>query len=319
MVRLVDDLMEVSRITRGRVDLRIDKVDLASVLHSALETVKPALDAAGHQLDVSIPKGAMYLDGDAVRLAQIFANLLSNAAKYTERGGSIWLAVSAAGDEAVISVRDNGSGIPADMLPKVFDLFTQVDRTLGRAQGGLGIGLTLAKKLSELHGGRIEVRSEGVNKGSEFIVRLPFHHEAPPAPRSHAPGSAGAPARSSVLVIDDNVDAADTLAALLRTLGAEVHVAYDGPSGLAASHSHRPAAMIVDIGMPGMNGYQFAAQIRQQACFDAVLLVALTGWGQEHDRSSSHDAGFDHHLVKPADVVVLRDLLGLPKAAASAN
>ena len=316
MVRLVDDLMEVSRITRGSVDLRVAKVDLAHVLYSALETAKPVLDAAGHRLEVSIPKAAMVLDGDPVRLAQIFSNLLNNAAKYTEKGGSIWLSAAPAGDEAVISVRDNGSGIPSDMLPKVFDLFTQVDRTLGRAQGGLGIGLTLAKKLSELHGGRIEVRSDGVNKGSEFIVRLPLHHEPAPLPQPDTLASADRPARTRVLLVDDNVDAAETLAELLRALGADVQVAYDGPSGLTACHAYRPEAMIVDIGMPGMNGYQFAAQIRQQACFDTVLLIALTGWGQPQDRSHSQEAGFNHHLVKPADPAVLHGLLGLPKALA---
>jgi signal transduction histidine kinase len=315
LVRLVDDLMEVSRITRGKIDLRKERLEAASVLGNAIEISRPHIEAAGHRLTVNIPSEPMMLEADPVRLAQAVANLLNNAAKYTEAGGQIWLTARREGDEAAVFVRDNGLGIPAEMLPRVFDMFTQVDRTLRRSQGGLGIGLALARTLVEMHGGRVEVRSDGPGRGSEFTIRLPLAsrdplppEEATPAPREpREPASAITPRR--VLVVDDNHDAADSLGILLKFLGADVHIVYDGQSALEAIRSYRPAVVLLDIGMPGVDGHEVARQVRQEKTFKDVSLVALTGWGQEEDRRRSKAAGFDHHLVKPVAPDVLLALL----------
>ena len=312
MVRLVDDLLEVSRISRGKIELRRERIDLAAAVHSAVETSRPLIEAAHHQLAIALPPEPLALQADPVRLAQVIANLLNNAAKYTEEGGQIWLAARRDGDEAVVSVRDTGLGIPDDMLPRVFEMFAQVDRTLKRSQGGLGIGLTLARTLVEMHGGRIEVRSEGAGKGSEFTVHLPLPLEDGPAAEGLARGS-GAPfgglCPHRVLVVDDNRDGADSLGLLLRFLGADVHVVYDGPAALAAIRTYRPAVVLLDIGMPGMDGHEVARLVRQEAELRGVVLVALTGWGQEEDRRRSRAAGFDHHLVKPVDAGALQALL----------
>ena len=311
MVRLVDDLLEVSRITRGKIELRRERVELAAVVRAAVETSTPLIDAGRHELEVELPEQALALEADPVRLAQVLGNLLNNAAKYTRRGGQIRLTARRRGGEVEISVRDNGVGIPDEMLPKVFDLFTQVDRTLSSAQGGLGIGLTLVRRIVELHGGRVEARSGGANAGSEFVVVLPLAGD--PQSSEEANGDdAGVPgelAARRVLVVDDNRDAAESLGILLRFLGAEVQVANDGLSALAQLREFRPSAVLLDIGMPGMDGYEVAARIRALPDFRGVLLIALTGWGQADDRQRSRDAGFDHHLVKPVDVPVLQGLL----------
>ena len=311
MVRLVDDLLEVSRITRGKIELRREIVDLAGVVRSAVESSKPLIDAGRHDLQVALPDAPLLLDADPVRLAQVIGNLLNNAAKYTARGGRIRLAARRSDDELVISVRDDGVGIPRDMLPKVFDLFTQVERTLSSAQGGLGIGLTLVRRIVELHGGRVEARSEGADAGSEFVVVLPL---AKPRADGNGALQEDDPAfplmpRRRVLVVDDNQDAAETLGMLLRVLGLDVHVANDGPAALAALRHQRPSVVLLDIGMPGMDGYEVAARIRAQSDLGDVVLIALTGWGQSDDRQRSRDAGFDHHLVKPVDLSTLQGLL----------
>jgi PAS domain S-box-containing protein len=311
MVRLVDDLMEVSRITRGKIELRKEPVELAAVVRSAVETSRPLIEAAGHQLALTIPPEPLTLEGDPVRLTQVVANLLNNAAKYTDAGGQIWLTVRRDGHGVAISVRDTGTGIPPEMLARVFDLFTQVDRHAERTQGGLGIGLTLVKRLVEMHGGSVQARSEGTGRGSEFVVRLPLATTREPTSLSGPKGSAStvlAPRR--VLVVDDNHDAADSLGTLLRLLGADVHIVYSGPDALEALAAYQPAVVLLDIGMPGMDGYEVAQRIREQPAFQDVTLIALTGWGQEADRNRTQAAGFDYHLIKPADVSALETLLG---------
>jgi CheY-like chemotaxis protein len=245
-----------------------------------------------------------------VRLGQVFANLLNNAAKYTNEGGQIWFTARKENNEAVISVRDTGIGIPADVLPKVFDMFMQVDRATNRSQGGLGIGLTLVRSLVELHEGSVIAKSEGQGAGSEFIVRLPVAVEER-GPRSLASTTGGARTMPSrrILVVDDNVDSAATLGMLLKYLGSDVRVAHDGPAALSAIENYEPDVILLDIGMPGMDGFEVARRIREQDKFNDVKLIALTGWGQEDDRRRTREAGFDHHLVKPADIVALQAML----------
>jgi signal transduction histidine kinase len=310
MVRLVDDLLEISRITRGKIELRMEEVDLASSVRSAIDTSRPLIDAAGHALDVSFPADPLTVLGDGMRLSQMIANLLNNAAKFTDSGGLIRVQLLRQGDEALVVVRDNGVGIPRDMLPRVFDLFTQVDRTRRAAQGGLGIGLALVKSLVSMHGGRIEAHSEGPDQGSEFTIHLPLAPVTTSENRDHEDhqGERMLP-RIRVLVVDDNQDAADSLAMLLELLGASVAVAHDGPSALAELARVRPSAVLMDIGLPGMDGFEVARIIRRDPTLSKLLLIALTGWGQEEDRRRAHEAGFDHHLVKPADLAVLKSLL----------
>ncbi|HXS82169.1 MAG TPA: ATP-binding protein [Methylomirabilota bacterium] len=311
MVRLVDDLMEVSRITRGKIELRREPVELAVVVRSAVEIGRPLIESAGHQLTLTIPQQPVIVQGDAVRLTQVVANLLNNAAKYTDPGGGIGLTVRQDGDSATISVRDTGTGIPPDMLPRVFDLFTQVDHHAGRSQGGLGIGLTLVKSLVEMHGGSVMAYSEGPGRGSEFVVRLPLAADArcgTDEPRRDA-GSAPLMARRRVLIVDDNHDAADSLGTLLELRGAEVRVAYNGHDCLRAVATHRPAVVLLDIGMPGKDGYEVAHEIRRLPEANGVTLIALSGWGQKADRDLSRAAGFDYHLIKPVDIQALEALL----------
>jgi two-component system CheB/CheR fusion protein len=315
MVRLVDDLLEVSRISRGKIALRRERVELAAVLRAALETSRPLLEASRHRLTIEMPDEALVLDADPLRLAQVFANLLNNAAKYTDEGGQIALRIRRAGGTAVVSVRDDGVGIPVDRLAEVFDLFQQVDGSLGRAQGGLGIGLTLVRRLVELHGGRVEAHSEGPGTGSEFVVTLPLAgEEEPPAaigvePASARTGTVQAPHR--VLVVDDNVDAGESLELLLRVLGVEARLVHDGEAALAALGAFQPAMVLLDLGMPGMDGFEVARRIRAQRTGARPLLIALTGWGQPEDRRRTREAGFDDHLVKPVDLSVLQSLLAL--------
>jgi signal transduction histidine kinase len=311
MVRLVDDLMEVSRITRGQIELRKEETDLATVIRSAVETSKPLIEAKGHQLAISLPPDPIPLYGDAIRLGQVLANLLNNAAKYTERGGQIWLAARRDADEAVISVRDNGIGLSAEMLPVVFEMFMQVDRSSNRSEGGLGIGLTLVKNLVELHGGTIAAKSDGPGRGSEFIVRLPVSARkfSDSKALSVVPKAPDLPQRK-VLVVDDNRDAAASLGMLLRYLGTDVQTVGDGAAALSAIESYRPDVVLLDIGMPVMDGFEVARRIRENRSNDHIVLVALTGWGQTEDRNRTRAAGFDHHLVKPADISTIQTLLG---------
>jgi PAS domain S-box-containing protein len=314
LVRLVDDLLEVSRITQGKIELRKQPVDLGDIVSTAVETTRPLIDGAGHRLRVTLPPNRILLEADPVRLAQVVSNLLNNAAKYTDPGGDITLAVSSAPGEVSISVRDSGIGIEAAMLPHVFELFTQVERSAARLQGGLGIGLALVHSLVQLHGGSVEARSAGSGQGSEFIVRLPLAH----APLIAEPVARHTPAMPAhrVLVVDDNHDAADSLGTLLDILGCDVRVAYDGEAALAAAEAHRPVVVLLDLGMPGMDGYDVARRMRHQPATRDARLIALTGWGQEEDRRRSLEAGFDHHLVKPAEIdVVLELLASLPRPA----
>lgn len=312
MVRLVDDLLEVSRITRGKIELRKERVALKAVVDSAVETSGPLIEAAGHQLTISLPAEPLALDADPVRLAQVIANLLNNSAKYTEDGGQIWLTARREGSEAVVSVRDSGLGIPTEMLPHIFEMFAQVDPTLKRAGGGLGIGLTLARSLVEMHGGRVEARSEGPGRGSEFTLRLPLAATRDGMRESRSLGSArqltGLPS-CRVLVVDDNRDSADSLAMLLNFTGAVAEAVYDGPAALEAIRKYRPAVVLLDVGMPQMDGHEVARRVRQDPEFQDLVLIAMTGWGQEEDRRRSAASGFDHHLVKPVEINTLQALL----------
>jgi PAS domain S-box-containing protein len=314
LVRLVDDLLDVSRIMRGRIDLRKERLDLAAVVAQAVETVRPVLDARGHELTVALPAEPVRLVGDGVRLAQVFANLLHNAAKYTEGPGRIRLSAAREDGSVAVRVQDSGVGIAPEVLPHIFDLFVQADRSIARSQGGLGIGLTIVRRLVNLHGGTITATSAGPGRGSEFVVRLPalpatdsLRESAAGGP-SPPPGNNAIPSRR-ILVVDDNVDAARSLATLLRLLGHAVRTAHDGAAALEAAGAERPELVFLDIGLPGMDGYEVARRLRQEPGLRRTRLVALTGYGQEEDRRRSEQAGFDRHVVKPVDLAVLKALL----------
>jgi PAS domain S-box-containing protein len=328
LVRLVDDLMDISRITRGKIELRRERIDIGRVIERAVETARPLVEAKAHILTLDMPDAALSVDGDPTRLAQVISNLLHNAARYTERGGRITVAVRRQAGEVTISVLDTGAGIPEAMLLQVFELFSQVDRSLERSQGGLGIGLTLVKRLVELHGGSVTAQSDGEGRGSVFEVRLPIcegrMETAPPAgttPSDFA-GPAGiresqiephTPAR--VLVVDDNRDAASTLAELLDTMGYPTRTARDGLEALEVAAVFQPHVIFLDLGMPRLNGYDTARRIRAEPWGREPLLVALTGWGQAEDRKRSGEAGFDVHLVKPVEPAVVRKLMATPRRA----
>ena len=307
MVRLVDDLLEVSRITRGKIELRRERIELAAVIASAVETSRPLIEASRHRLTVELAPGPLPLDADPTRLAQVFANLLNNAAKYSAPGGDIRVTAERADGEVVVRVCDAGIGITAEVLPRIFDMFVQAGAAEGTVQSGLGIGLTLARRLVEMHGGSISARSDGPGCGSEFTVRLPLASGPAPAKVRHAEGTRRVQRR--VLVVDDNRDAADSLGALLKALGAEVEIAHSGETALADLERYRPQVVFLDIGMPGLDGYEVARRIRRREDGRELQLVAVTGYGQDQHRRLARDAGFDHHLVKPADVGALRALL----------
>jgi len=310
MVRLIDDLLDASRIRSNKLDIHKQHVDLAEVLESAVESSRPLIQECSHELTVSMPLQALSLDADPVRLAQVVSNLLNNASKYTRPGGNIWLTAERHGNDAVISVRDDGIGIPGDMLPRIFDMFTQVDQSSQRSQGGLGVGLTLVRRLVEMHDGSIEARSRLPDEGSEFIVRLPLFvpltHDLPPSK-----GEPIVPALSGcrILVVDDNRDSADTMATLLRLKGNEIRTAYDGLEAVEVAESFHPVLMLLDIGLPKLNGYEVARRIRQQPWGRDMVLVALTGWGQVEDKHRSHEAGFNFHIVKPVELAALEKML----------
>ncbi len=309
MTRLVDDLLDVSRITRGKIELRKERVELATVVSSAVDTSRPLIDKWGHKLTITIPPTAIHLDADATRLAQVLANLLNNAAKYTDHGGRISLSAEQHDHHVLIRVTDTGIGIAPEMLPRIFELFTQVDRTLERSEGGLGIGLTLVQRLVEMHGGTVEAHSDGRGKGSEFVVRLPLAAEVPGQRSAKEGADTTAPPTCRILVVDDNRDSADSLGMLLRMMGNNVHTAYDGLEAVGAAAAFRPDVVLLDIGLPKLNGYEAARQIRQQSGGANIVLIALTGWGQEEDRRRTREAGFDHHLTKPLDLAVLQKIL----------
>ena len=311
MALLLDDLLDVSRITRGKLELKKDYVELRALLDSALETARPLIDGRKHKVAVQVPAGTIHLEVDPLRMAQVIGNLLTNAAKYTDPGGQIWLS-AASGDKLVISVKDTGIGLSQAALTGVFEMFSQVSASLNRAEGGLGIGLALVKGLVELHGGSVEAKSDGPGKGCEFRVSLPrsvIRNTTPGANRSSAQLPEVAQARGRVLVADDNRDAGETLAAVLRMSGYEVIVAFNGQEALARAAEDRPDAIVLDIGMPGISGFEVASRIRREAWGQDVPLIAMTGWGQEHDKAQATAAGFDEHLTKPADPMVVTALL----------
>ena len=320
LVRLVDDLLDVSRITRGKLELRKSAVRLSDVIRSAVETIRPIVDEKGHSLNVEFPDEDILIDADLTRLAQVFVNLLNNSAKYTDRGGRIELTVQQHGNEVLVAVTDNGIGIAADHVPQLFDMFSQADHSLERSQGGLGIGLTLVKRLTEMHGGQVGASSTGIGHGATFTVRLPVLAESRTAAAPHQDGaSAQSTPPLRILVVDDNQDSAHTLSMLLEVLGHETRTAYDGEAGVAAAAEFRPHVVLLDIGLPRLNGYETCRRIREQDWGQNVRLFAVTGWGQEADRRRSEEAGFDDHLVKPvaaADITrLLAELPGAPGEA----
>jgi len=315
LTRLVDDLMDISRITRGNIKLERRPVEVADVVRRAVETHRPLLDARRHKLTVQVPPDPLVVEGDVTRLAEAVGNLLNNAAKYTEERGSVTVRVEPHASTVRISVTDTGLGIPPELLPSVFEMFTQIDHTLHRSQGGLGIGLALVRELAEMHGGRVEGHSEGLGKGSSFVLTLPLRPDlaaAAAAARGAAaePGRAGEPGLPCrVLVVDDNRDAAQSLAAMLRLSGGEVETAHDGVQALRIAERFRPTLVLLDIGMPGMSGFEVARKIRARPWGASVRLVAQTGWGQDEDRQRARDAGFDVHLIKPVDYAALMELM----------
>jgi PAS domain S-box-containing protein len=311
LVRLVDDLLDVSRVIGGKIELRRETVELSYVLRGAVETTSALMKEKGHTLTVSLPEESILVNADPVRLTQIVGNLLTNAAKYTEANGCIWLCGEREGDEVVVKIRDNGIGISSDMLSRIFDLFVQADQATTRAQGGLGIGLTLVKNLVEMHSGLVAARSEGLGKGSEFQVRLPVlipgvHDSIVALPVER---STSRMTRHRLLIVDDNRDAAVSLAILLRLKGHDVQIAHDGPTALDLAVSYQPEAVFLDLGMPGMDGFEVATRVRQIPGMEHAILAALTGWGQQEDRRRTATAGFNHHFVKPAESQELDSLL----------
>jgi PAS domain S-box-containing protein len=311
LTRLVDDLLDVSRITQGKITLRKEKVELVNILARAVETSRPLIEARHQQFTVTMPPDSLRVEGDGTRLAQVVSNLLNNAAKYTEKGGHIWLNAGLEGEQIVIRVKDTGVGIPTEVLPRVFDLFTQADRSLDRSEGGLGIGLTLVRSLIEMHGGRVEAFSAGPGHGSEFIIHLPALpvelRTSAKSTRSIDMNTSSAPLR--ILVVDDNQDSAETLALLLTFSGHDVRVAHEGDTALETAGAFLPQVIILDIGLPRMDGYEVARRLRMRPQSKNCFLIALTGYGQDEDRQRSKEAGFDHHMVKPVDPVELQSLI----------
>jgi len=317
MVRLLDALLDVAPITSGRINLTVQDIDYRHIVREATDSVRGLIDARRHRLEVSLPGEPVRVRGDVTRLVQVVVNLLNNAAKYTDEGGSIRVDLTAESAQAVLHVRDTGTGISARLLPKIFDLFTQDDRTLDRAQGGLGLGLTLVQRITELHGGSVHAYSEGRGRGSEFTVRLPLQvpdpHAVDPDTRHAKP-----PAHSiRCLVVEDNVDAAQLLEFALESEGHQVHVTYDGPDAVAAAATFKPDAVVLDIGLPRMNGYDVARAIRRIPGCEDILIIAVTGYGQEADRQKSREAGCDHHLVKPIDLNSLLSALASGRASSA--
>jgi signal transduction histidine kinase/ActR/RegA family two-component response regulator len=310
MARLVDDLLDVSRITRGKIELRREPVSLSTLVQRSLETVRPHLAAKQHELRVSVPEEPIRIWADPVRLEQVFNNLLANAIKYTDPGGVIEVEAETTGEGIVVRVRDNGIGIAPDMLEGIFGLFTQVDQSLARSQGGLGIGLTLARNLVQMHGGTLAARSAGPGQGSEFIVTLPDLKEALDD-RPDRPSAASKPTRRlrRVLVVDDNLASADSLGLIVKLWGHECRVTHAGPEAIEEAESFRPDVVLLDIGLPGMDGYDVARELRSRPHLKGIALIAMTGYGREEDRRRARDAGFDEHLVKPLDLDALELIL----------
>ncbi|HVV50897.1 MAG TPA: response regulator [Polyangia bacterium] len=310
LVQLVDDLLDVSRIARGKLEIRPADVDVADLVADGLEIARPVFDKRRHEVEIDVPRGQLYVHGDRARLVQVVANLLTNAAKYTNAGGKVAIAARDEGGTVSLSVRDNGIGIAASLLPRVFDLFAQGERSLDRAGGGLGLGLAIVKSIVTLHGGTVSVSSGGLGQGSEFIVRLPSiaPSDQPEAPVIEAPRARPDAPRRRVLIVDDNEEMTEMLEAVLQAMGHTTRTANDGPSGLAAAESFQPEVALVDIGLPVMDGYELARQMRARLGDRVPVLIAVSGYGQEADRARSREAGFDHHLVKPVPPKVFEDL-----------
>jgi PAS domain S-box-containing protein len=311
MVRLVDDLLDVSRITTGKLQLRKERVDLAALVQRAVEATQPLIDEHGHKLTVTLPSAPVFLDADPTRLAQVFSNLLNNAAKYSEEGGDITLSAEAAGDQVRVSVTDKGIGIAADCLPRIFDMFAQVDTAFDHSQGGLGIGLSLVKGLVEMHGGAVQAHSDGPGTGSQFVVHLPVA-SAQPSQVGNSAGDDGETcgvSKCRILVVDDNRLSSQSTAMLLRMMGHDLAIAHDGIQGMECARAFRPDVILLDIGLPQLNGYETARRIREQPWGKGIFLIAVTGFGQEEDRRRSLEAGFDYHMVKPVNFVELEKKL----------
>jgi CheY-like chemotaxis protein/nitrogen-specific signal transduction histidine kinase len=308
LVRITDDLLDVSRITQNKIEFRRERIDLRAVVHGAVEATRPMIDAQGHTLTIDLPDTPLWADADFTRLSQALSNLLNNAAKYTPSGGRVTVSAKGEASTVAISVADTGVGIPRDMLPRIFDMFTQLQAHRDRAHGGLGIGLTLAKRLVELHGGTIEAMSEGPNRGSRFTVHLPLLHEEADLPSASRHDDAPARAGIRILIADDNEDTAEMMEVMLGFKGHDVRVAHDGFEAVAIAATFNPHIAFLDIGMPRLDGYEAARRIRALPGRRAVL-VALTGWGQEEDKRRSRDAGFDHHLTKPPEPDILERLI----------
>jgi signal transduction histidine kinase/CheY-like chemotaxis protein len=310
MVRLVDDLFDMGRISRGKIELRRETVELASIVHHAVEAVGPFCEGMGKELTVTLPPEPIYLNADPIRLAQVVGNLLNNACKFTDKGGRIRLIIEREAEQVVIRVEDTGIGIAAEHLPQIFDMFMQADTSLDRSRDGLGVGLALVKNLVEMHQGTVEAHSAGLGQGSEFVVRLPVLPDPPPSlARMHSEVTPPAVVQRRILVVDDNIDAAESLAMLLKLSGHEVDIVHDGLKAVEGAATLEPEVILLDIGLPGLNGYEAARRIRQQQSNRPMTLVALTGWSQQEDRRLSAEAGFDAHLVKPVDFDVLTKLL----------
>ncbi len=317
MVRLIDDLLDVSRVSQGKIELRREHITLQSAIQAAIEGSKPLIEANKHMLELKIPEKEIWVDADLTRLAQIISNLLNNAAKYTQSGGNIILSAKLENNNAVVSVTDNGMGIPPEMLPKVFDLFTQVDRTLERSQGGLGIGLALVKRLVHMHGGQITVESGGVNKGSTFTITVPaIKNGAGEVKGENEQEKTKAIQPLNVLVVDDNEASAKTTGWMLELMGHMPTLAHDGVEAIEKAKSIKPDVIMLDIGLPGKNGYEVCKELRQNSAFKNTIFIAQTGWGQDKDKAQAKEAGFDYHLVKP---VRLEDLSALLKSAGNGD
>jgi signal transduction histidine kinase/CheY-like chemotaxis protein len=314
MVRLIDDLLDVARITQGKLELRREDVSLSSVIDAAVEASRPLIATHGHTLELSMPRNACWLNADATRIAQVISNLLNNSAKYTPRGGRIELAARAEGAQLVIEVRDTGMGIPPERLEDVFTMFSQVTRSLDHSKGGLGIGLALVRRLVEMHGGSVSAFSEGQGKGSVFTVKLPYlnNHASTAAPSADVARNAES---RSVLVVDDNEDAAELLSMMLELSGHRTKIAHDGPQAIAAAAAMLPQAIVLDIGLPGMSGYDVARALRKDARFANTALIALTGWGSSEDKREAMNAGFDFHLTKPVNAQDMQQVLSQVSAA----
>ena len=309
MTRLVDDLLDVSRITRGKIELRKERIELASIISQAVEANRALYTGMNHELTVTLPPQPVYLNADRARLVQVVSNLLNNACKFTDTSGHIWLTVDLENNQTVIRLRDSGIGIAAEHLPRLFDMFTQVDSSLERSRDGLGIGLTLVKTLVEMHDGTVEVRSDGLGHGSEFVVRLPILVETPRPRSSEILSEPAATLTRRILIVDDNKDGARSLAMLLKLFGHETEIAHDGLKALEAAERLHPDAVLLDIGLPKLNGYEVCRRIRAQPWGKDLMLVAVSGWGQEEDLHKSRDAGFNHHIVKPVDHDILMKLI----------